>query len=213
MTRVAICLALCLAACGGKLPETRYYQLAAPTASGDRSLAGVALAIEPLETHPAYDDERIVYRLTPYRLDYYNYHRWSSTPGTLIADYLERAFERSGRFRTVTREVQAAPVTLSGRVIAIEEVDRSKTSWIGRVVVELRLTDSATGEVLWTEQFEETEPLKQQSPEGLAQGLSAALDRIAQQALPIVADLAVKTARAQDPGKPGSPSRAARLKP
>ncbi len=202
MTRLVL-VALLASACAGKVPETRFYQLAAPAppTPAPRNPQGVVLAIEPLETDPAYDDERIVYRLTPYRLDYYNYHRWSSAPGSLIADYLERAFERSGNFRSVTREAAASTVTLGGRVVAIEEVDKSKTSWVGRVVIELRLTDTATGDVLWTEQYEEQEPLTQQDPEGLAMGLSKALRRIADRALPMVSSLAVKVAATPPPGK------------
>lgn len=215
MTR-ALLLAVALAACGGKLPETRYYQLAAPAAqspSPDRS--GVVIAIAPLAADPAYDDERIVYRLTPFRLDYYNYHRWSASPGTLVADYLERAFEHSGRFRGVTRDDQSAPVTLGGRVVAIEEVDKSKTQWVGRIVLELTLVETATGEVVWSEQYEELEPLHAQTPEGLAQALSKAMHRIAERALPTVSDLAVQVARADEPKQPKAtaPTRAARLKP
>lgn len=220
MKTLATLLLVLATACGGKLPETRYYQLATKTASGPASdRTGVVLAIQPLDADPAYDDERIVYRINPYRLDYYNYHRWSTTPGTLVADFLERTFERSGRFRSVTRDTnaQGAPVTLGGRLVAIEEVDKSKTQWLGRIVIELTLTDSQTGDVLWSEQFEETEPLPAQSPEGLAQALSIALDRIAQRALPHVADLAIAAARTQEKedGKDGkaTPSRAARLKP
>jgi ABC-type uncharacterized transport system auxiliary subunit len=195
------CIALFLAACAGKTPETRFYQLASPGQTTTANSAGVplgaALQIEPLDTDPAYDDERMVYRLTPYRLDYYNYHRWSSTPGTLIADFLERSFESSGRFRNVTRDASGAPVTLGGRVVAIEEVDKNKASWVGRVVIELRLTDPATGQVIWSEQYEENEPVKQQTPEGLAAALSTALRRISDRALPIVADLALRTAQAK----------------
>lgn len=194
MTRLATFLALAVAGCAGKVPETRYYQLAAPTHAATSS-TGVVLAIQPLEVEPAYDDERIVYRLTPYRLDYYNYHRWSTAPGGLVADFLERTFEHSGKFKSVTRET-SAPVTLGGRVIAIEEVDHSTTSWLGRVVIELSLTDTETGEVVWTHQYEETEPLRTQSPEGLAQALTIAMQRIVDHALPVVADVALRTARA-----------------
>jgi ABC-type uncharacterized transport system auxiliary subunit len=184
---------LLVAGCGGTLPETRYYQLASPrTATVASSTATAALTIQPLDADPAYDDERIVYRLTPYRLDYYNYHRWSASPGTLVADFLERMFEKSGRFKRVTRDA-SAPVTLGGRVVAIEEVDTSKTTWTGRIVLELTLTDSATGDVLWSEQYEESEPLAAQTPEGLAQAISKALDRIVQRAVPVVADLALRT--------------------
>ena len=182
-------LMIVLAACGGKIPETRYYQLAVPAPSATQ-VAGPAIAIEPLTTDAAYDDERIVYRLTPYRLDYYNYHRWSSPPGTMLGNYLQDAFAKSGRFRAVMGEVtDTVPVSLGGRVIAIEEVDRSKTEWIGRVAVELTLTDTLTNKVLWSQQFEETEPLEQQSPEGLAQALSVAMQRITDKALPQVVAL------------------------
>jgi ABC-type uncharacterized transport system auxiliary subunit len=182
-------LVIVLAACGGKLPETRYYQLAVP-ATPAKGPAGPAIAVEPLAADAAYDDDRIVYRLTPYRLDYYNYHRWSSPPGTMLGNYLQDALSRSGRFRAVLHDVtDSVPVTLGGRVIAIEEVDKSKTEWIGRVAVELTLTDTLTNKVLWSQRFDETEPLTRQSPEGLAQALSVAMQRITDKALPEVVAL------------------------
>lgn len=181
-------LALVLAACGGKMPETRFYQLAPPPASATAP-GTLSIALEAFETDAGYDDERIVYRTTAYRLDYYQYHRWSATPGTIVGNYLEQALERSGQFRAVSREASdRSPVVVRGRVLAMEEVDRSKTSWLGRLVLELSLVDTKTGEVLWSEQYEEHEPLRVQSPEGLAEGLSKALSRIATRATPQIAD-------------------------
>jgi ABC-type uncharacterized transport system auxiliary subunit len=187
-------LLLVCAACSNKVPDTRYYSLAEPAG---KQRGDAVLVLEPLDTETAYDDERIVYRTTPYRFDYYQYHRWSAAPGVLIGNYLERAFESSGRFRAVVREATpAATVSLGGRVIAIEEVDTSKTRWIGRVVLELSLTDAKTGEVLWSEQFEETEAMPTQHPEGLARALSTAMARIAKRAAPTIADFASRrTAR------------------
>jgi cholesterol transport system auxiliary component len=182
-------VATLLAACANAVPETRYYQLAATVKKAPRGSA--VLVIEPLVTDTAYDDERIVYRTTPYRLDYYQYHRWSASPGVLIGNYLESAFERSGRFRAVVREATAdtdASVSLGGRVVAIEEVDRSKKDWVGRIVLELTLTDIHTGQILWSEQFEETEKMPTQRPEGLAVALSNAMGRIADRAAPTIAE-------------------------
>lgn len=194
--RLALVALIACAGCGGKLPETRYYQLAIPDArprSGER-----VLVLDALATEAAYDDERIVYRTTPFRLDYYQYHHWAGAPGTMVSSYLEQALERSGRFRAVVREVTPdAPVMLAGRVIAIEEVDRSRTEWLGRIALELMLTDARSGEALWTEQFDETEPLHQQTPEGLAQALSVAMQRIVARAAPVIAELADRQARAQ----------------
>jgi ABC-type uncharacterized transport system auxiliary subunit len=191
-----------LAACANKVPETRFYQLAEPRGESV-SGSGVSVVVDTLAADSAYDDDRIVYRLSPYRLDYYNYHRWSAPPGTLIANYLERALENSGQFGVVTREPNtAAAVTLGGRVVAIEEVDVSRTSWVGHVVLELTLTDSATGDVLWSEQFEEREPLPVQSPEGLARALSVALERIAKRVVPVVAMYAVTARAGRAPTRP-----------
>jgi ABC-type uncharacterized transport system auxiliary subunit len=189
---------LVVAACSQKLPETRYYQLAAPATPPARGHA--VLVLEPFETDTAYDDERIVYRTNPYRLDYYQYHRWSSSPGVLVGNFLEHALEHSGRFSAVVREPTAdASVALRGRVVAIEEVDRSKTNWIGRIVLELEVTDAHTGEVLWHEQYEEHEPMPLQHPEGLARALSTAMIRISAKAAPIIGDLADRHTAAAAP--------------
>lgn len=186
---VVVGAALAVAACTGKVPDTRYYQLAAPAAGAPRG--DLVLVMEPLETEPAYDDDRIVYRTSPYRLDYYHYHRWSASPGTMVGNYLEQALERSGRFRAVVRELTAdAQVVLGGRVVAIEEVDASRSRWLGRIVLELTLTDARTNAVLWTQQYEETEPLATQNPEGLARALSVAMRRIVARASPAIADVA-----------------------
>lgn len=174
--------------CSNKAPITRYYQLSPPP-TGQKG-GDTVLVLEQLATDPGYDDERIVYRTNPYRFDYYHYHRWSAAPGALVGNYLEQALERSGRFRAVIREASpGAPAVLGGRVVAIEEVDTAKGRWVGRIVIELTLTDSRTSETLWTEQFEETEPLPTQSPEGLARALSSAMGRIATRAAPMIADV------------------------
>ena len=192
--KLAAATALLLLACASHVPDTRFYQLATPESSPGRG--DVVLVLDQMTTDAGYDDERIVYRTTPYRFDYYQYHRWSAPPGTLVGNYLEQALERSGRFRAVVREmVDGAAAVLTGRVIAIEEVDTSRSKWVGRIVVELALRDARTGAALWTEQFEETEPLAKQEPEGLARALSAAMARIVHRATPAIADHSEQQAR------------------
>jgi ABC-type uncharacterized transport system auxiliary subunit len=181
---------LALAACGGHSPETRFYALshaaAESAAHGDR-----VIAVEALTADGAYDDDRMIYRASPYRLDYYQYHHWSATPGVMVGGFLEQALARTGSFRSVVREPTAdAALVVGGRVVAIEEVDRSATQWLGRIAIELAATDPHTGEVVWTRTFDESEPMPAQSPEGLARALSIALDRIASRAAPELAELA-----------------------
>jgi uncharacterized lipoprotein YmbA len=182
-----------LAACGGSTPETRYYQLAAPARG---ALSGDAVVVlEPLAADAAYDDERMVYRTSPYRVDYYQYHRWIAAPGTMVSDFLAASLAKTGRFRALPREVtEDASVVLGGRVVAIEEVDQAKDRWVGHVAISLTLTDAHTGAVVWTHDFDENEPLAAQTPEGLAAALSTAMGRIVASAAPEIAAVATRTA-------------------
>jgi ABC-type uncharacterized transport system auxiliary subunit len=187
-----LALAACLAGCGGTMPATRYYQLApAPQQTACTDDACPLLVVEPLEVERPYDDDRIVYRLDPYRVDYYSYHRWSAPPGTLVGDYLAEAFARSGRFRAIVRDGSAATaMTLGGRVIAIEEVDLSRERSVGRIVVELHAYDTTSSRLVWSGRFEETEPMPTRDPAGLARALSIAMLRIVRRAVPVVAEVA-----------------------
>jgi len=187
--RLVLAALIAAAACGGSTPQVRYYQLATPRAEAAKSTGDKVLVVEALASDGAYDDERIVYRNNPYRLDYYNYHRWVATPGVLVGGYLEKALSRTGNFKAVLREQTAdTSLVLGGRINAIEEVDRDPKHWVGRISLELTLTDPKTGDVVWAQPFEETEPLPVQNPEGLARAISIALDRIAQRAAPQIAE-------------------------
>ncbi len=192
-----LAIACVLTACAGAATQTRYYQLAPPSAAEPPATTGSVLAVEPLVAEGAYDDERIVYRVDPVRLDYYQYHRWSTTPGAMVSSYLQQALSRSGKFRAVVRDsVADTAVVLGGRVIAIEEIDASKTSWLGHVAIELTLTDPKTGEILWSHPFDEREPLGAQTPAGLARALGIAMDRIIAKAMPLVAGVSDRQAKA-----------------
>jgi ABC-type uncharacterized transport system auxiliary subunit len=189
--RLVLAALICAAACGGSTPQVRYYQLAAHDAAAPppKSTSDKVLVVEALSSDGVYDDERIIYRNNPYRLDYYNYHRWVATPGVLVGGYLEHALGRTGDFKAVLREqTPEASLVLGGRVNAIEEVDKDPKHWVGRISIELTLTDPKTGDVLWAQPFEETEPLAVQNPEGLARAISTALDRIAKRAAPEIVE-------------------------
>jgi ABC-type uncharacterized transport system auxiliary subunit len=193
-----VAFACLLAACGGTVTQTRYYQLATPSAADPPASNGSVIAVEPLVADGAYDDERIVYRVDPVRLDYYQYHRWSTTPGAMVSSYLQQALGRSGRFRAVVRDSAAdTAAVLGGRVVAIEEVDAAKSRWFGHVALELTLTDPKTGEILWSHPFDEREPLAAQTPEGLARALGVAMARIVAEAVPMVAGISDRLAKAR----------------
>jgi uncharacterized lipoprotein YmbA len=178
-----------IAACTGTVPDTHYYQLAPTTAAtpphGDR-----VLAVDSFTTDGPYDDERIVYRTTPYRLDYYQYHQWSAAPGAMIGAYLRDALARTGAFHAVVRDsAPGAGLVLGGRIIAIEELDQSPSHWVGRLAIQLTLTDAKSGNAVWTQTYDETEPLQTRTPEGLASALSIVMTRIVPRVVAAIAEL------------------------
>ena len=197
MRAAALLLAVLAAGCAGRAPDTHYYDLA--SAARRQVARGPVLAIEPLSADEPYDDERMIYRENPYRVDYYHYHRWSASPGALVSQHLERALEASGRFAAVLRDdPKGAAFVLGGRVTALEEVDLSRRRWVGRVALELHLRDAVSGAVVWSRKLEETEPVAKQSPEGVARALSRALDRIARRVAPELGRISAVTTASPD---------------
>src|SRR5690606_14936877 len=65
--------------CGGAVPQTHFYTLVVPPRA-PAPATGHALSIDLLTADAAYDNDRIAYRKSPYRIDYYQYHRWSALP-------------------------------------------------------------------------------------------------------------------------------------
>jgi ABC-type uncharacterized transport system auxiliary subunit len=172
------------------VPDTHRYALVPPAISAAPQGHAV-LTIEELSADAAYGDERIVYRPSNYRLEYYNYHLWSTPPPVQLSDYLRQAYTATGLFARVTRQMMPeTTVLLNGRVTALEEVDASERDWYGRVRLELELTDPRTGDVLWSRTFEERERLERRHPAGLAKALSIALLRVVQASAPAIARVA-----------------------
>jgi ABC-type uncharacterized transport system auxiliary subunit len=178
-------------------PDIRYYQL-----DFDENLLGgtpengqIVLSVETLVGDAAFEDQRIVYRESPHRLDYYYYHRWTAPPGVMVSDFLREAYEKSGYFRTVVSGFSPeAPVFLNGRVVAFEEVDVGKKEWLARVKLDLHLRSAETGDIVWSRTITEEEPVEEQDPEGLAAALSRAVTRVVVDTAPEFASIGARIA-------------------
>ena len=195
-----------VAGCGGAPPQVRFYTLAASDASPPSVDGSATLVVRPLAADSAYDTDRIVYRLSAYRLDYYNYHRWSAHPGLLVGDYLRRAYARTGLFREVVAESRpGAELVLDGRILALDEVDETAERWRAHVALQLSLHDSRTGATVWSATYDRSEPMHERNPEGLARALSEVLARIVVESAPALA--------AQTRAARGEPLAAEALRP
>jgi hypothetical protein len=82
-------------------PEVRHYALTLTVPEAPASTAQASLVVRPFMARDPYDQERIVYRSSPYQLDFYNYHRWAASPADLVTDWTRRYLSGTGLFAKV----------------------------------------------------------------------------------------------------------------
>lgn len=200
-------LALALAGCASG-PDIQYYQLDIDDTAMARADApsDVVFSVEAMIGDSAYEDPRIVYRKSPYRLDYYHYHRWTAPPGVMVSDFLREAYEESGYFASVVAGFSPdAAVFLSGRIIAFEEVDVEKREWKARIKIHLFLREARNGQVIWSRTIEQETPVDELTPEGVAAAMSTAVTQIVADTAPefakIAADAQERTQRRKNRDK------------
>src|ERR1700752_4545177 len=108
-------------------PDVHYYTLtlAVPETSGTRQ---VSLVVRSIGARDPYDQERLVYRSSPYAFDLYNYHRWASPPGEQVTTWTRRYLRGSGLFTQVFPNSDSmADFVLDGTIQQFEEIDGEKT--------------------------------------------------------------------------------------
>jgi ABC-type uncharacterized transport system auxiliary subunit len=169
MRRAAFLLcAVAAAACSTRQPAPRiqYYTLTVPGPAPARPPGGVEVA--RVTADPPYDTARIAYRVSPYRLDYYVYHRWAADPPRLVAMAIRDWF---GSASPDGEE----PFVVSAHLRRLEEVDAAD-GWRGAFAVDVRVERG--GRTVLARSFDETEPAEGRTPEAVAAALSRALGRV-----------------------------------
>ncbi len=172
----ALAAAATLAGCsiGRATPHIRYYTLAVPGEPPAHLAAPVVVGAFTCDQ--PYATERIAYRSSPYRLDYYTYHRWAADPRNLIRtaarDYFERGAGTTG-----------VPFEIEGNIRRLEEVDDVDTAGGGEhggadAALALDVRVARGGAILLERAFSETERAASRRPEDVAAALSRALQRV-----------------------------------
>lgn len=128
----------------------------------------------------------MVYKVNPYRTGTYWYNRWRANPGYLVTDYLVRDLRDSKLFAGVFSYDLSGPARfrLEGNVVDFQEVD-TPGFWHAALTLNLTLLDTdkenITERVMFQRRYGTQEPMLTKSPQGLAEAMSRAMQKLSGQ--------------------------------
>ena len=149
------------AGCFGSQTEKRYFQLQlSPELNFKFNKIDRILLVESVHTQDLYDDFRIIYRKSPYQVNYYSYDFWVKKPSDLIKQSILDFLSATGVFKRVINSfsITEPDLILKSRLFSIEEVDAGN-QWYARLSLEIEIYDFKTKKSLWHHQFDRRKPL------------------------------------------------------
>lgn len=185
---VLVCLGMLLLSSGcADVPSKRYYTLNyVPEQLADRVRPGpypFTIRVRDLAIEEAYARPQIVYRKSPFELEYYFYRVWAVKPTRMVSDLIHKHLLASGLVNNVVRRYDegARPqYEVSGMIEAIEEYD-SDQIWFAHLALNLRLTRLEDGRVLYTRRFDHRKRVFENQPDYVVKEMSVIVEHIMNQ--------------------------------
>lgn len=175
------------------LPESRpvnVYRLP-PSALAANPSAPLArsLTVQRLHSSQALDSNRIAVVPSDNLFSSYQDARWSSPAPMLLRDHLLDALQRDGRFAALVSDESPlhTDLLLDGdlRAFQVEYLDGKP---IARLIVDLRLAETAGQRILANRRFALEAPLRGEDPAAAVRALGAVAEELAQQVARWLAD-------------------------
>jgi ABC-type uncharacterized transport system auxiliary subunit len=139
----------------------RYYQFhLGEEVEPDTKTIQKTILIERIEVDDLYDEFRMVYRVSPYEMNYYSYEFWADKPATLIRDSITHWLLRKNLFKKVTQQISGGEpdILWISKIHIIEEID-TPGAWYARLSMEIELFDFRSKESLYYHRFDRKEKL------------------------------------------------------
>jgi ABC-type uncharacterized transport system auxiliary subunit len=140
------------------------------------------ILVQTVEIDPVYDDFRIVYKISPYELNYYPYEFWVKNPGAVVRDAIfeflaNRSSSGGGTFQKVIQSFSEGnpDYILEATVDIIEEYDYP-ASWFAHLKMSIRIKDFLTNETVLVHCFDRMEKLSEKKVEQIPIGISKILE-------------------------------------
>jgi len=188
-TPAVAALALLLATGCADAPAKRYYTLNYVPAELDSrtrtSPYPFTVRVRDLDIEEAYARPQIVYRKSPFQLDYYFYRVWAVKPTRMLSDLLQKHLLASNLVTSVVRrfdEGSKPHFEITGTIEAIEEYD-SEDIWFAHIALHLRLTRLSDGKVVYSRRFDNRKRVFENKPEYVVREMSAIVEFVLNQVM------------------------------
>ncbi len=139
------------------------------------------IRLRPFEIEKAYSKPNIVYRRSPYELEYYGYHQWAVRPTDMMTDQIYSHLEGLKLVTSTVRRLDEKgkpDYELAGTVIAMEEYD-SEDTWFAHLKIRMILTRLSDGEVVYNRLYDQRKIVDTHSPLHVVRTLSELTDYFA----------------------------------
>jgi ABC-type uncharacterized transport system auxiliary subunit len=165
-------------------PQLRDYRLDYPPPAVAGAPLSATIRVPPLGVTAIYDRLAIVHRADTYSTVPSFYDRWSTNPGSMVADLLARDLADSGVYRAVQQGPSPVPsdYQLTGEIEAIEEraTDSGCAADLRLRVLLVRTRTMSNDPVILRATHAETESCPCHEAHALAQAMSRALRRLSE---------------------------------
>ncbi|MBC7963688.1 MAG: membrane integrity-associated transporter subunit PqiC [Steroidobacteraceae bacterium] len=179
---IAFLLSGCFGGQPGRMTEQYAFDYAPALQQGFATLPET-ITVERFGAAQLYNSTAMVYQDAPGQRNQYLYHRWRVNPADLVSDYLLRDLRSANLFRGVFhhRGDGSGRYLLAGDIEEfLEHIDKEDH----RAIVSLNATlfDTArpglSDRILFQKDYRIAEPFDEQSPAGMAKGMSRAVAQI-----------------------------------
>ena len=185
-----------LVACAA-LPIKQFYMLNyIPSSQRERLNPApypVTIRLRDFGIEEAYNRPQIVYRQSPFQLQYYYYRVWAVKPSRMITDLVYKHLQSSGLVSSVIRRFDEGPrpeFELSGMIEALDEYD-SDELWFAHIAMRINLQRVSDGSSVYTRRFDLRKRVYEHKPENVIREMSSLMEFIMAQ---VVRDLDLKLA-------------------
>jgi ABC-type uncharacterized transport system auxiliary subunit len=173
----------------GKVPVKQYYVLNyIPASSRDRLNPGAypcTFRLKEFGVEEAYTRPQIVYRQSPFQLQYYVYRVWAVKPERMITDLFHKHLLTANLVTNVVRrfdEGHKPDYEINGMIEAIEEYD-SDELWFAHLALRITLTRTKDGRLMYSRRFDQRKRVLQHEPEYVVREMSALMEYILTQVI------------------------------